>query len=126
MEETRKSAIFNRRLQFGALMLLTVALTLALCSFFSPSATILGMPARAVAAIAGMLLVFAVAFIGYRILFSNLPQDDGKYNADAISKVEDIASTRPLGKLAKIKYSQRKPKGKGVPYEGLFSGKDQD
>jgi len=116
---SRSQAINSRRIQFVFLLLLVVAAVVMLASSDLGKGSVFGIPMKAVYGFVGMVLVIVVAVSGQKALFSNIPdgESDGR---DVMSKAEDVASEKGLGRLAEIKYAKRRQKAGSVPFEGMF------
>ncbi len=121
---SRQQAITSRRLQFVFLILLVVAAVVMLANSDLGKGSIFGISMKAVYGFVGMVLIIVVAVSGQKTLFSNLPDDEPATGRDAISKAEDVASEKGLGRLAEIKYGKRRKSREDVPFEGMFGKED--
>ncbi len=121
---TRQQAVNSRRLQFVFLILLVIAAVVMLANSDSGKGSIFGILMKAVYGVVGMVLIIVVAVSGQKTLFSNIPTDEPRLGRDVMSKAEDVASEKGLGRLAEIKYAKRRRQSDEVPFEGLFRKDD--
>jgi len=117
---SRQQAVNSRRLQFVFLILLVIAAVVMLANSDLGKGSVFGISMKAIYGFVGMVLIVVVAVSGQKTLFSNLPDDGPENGRDAMSKAEDAASERSLGRLAEIKYGKRRKTKEGVPFEGMF------
>ncbi|MFA6329091.1 MAG: hypothetical protein WCX64_00210 [Candidatus Micrarchaeia archaeon] len=121
---SRQQAVNSRRLQFVFLILLVIAAVVMLANSDSGKNSVFGISMKAIYGVVGMVLIIVVAVAGQKTLFSNLPDDEPATGRDAMSKAEDVASEKGLGRLAEIKYAKRRKSGEKIPFEGLFRKDD--
>jgi len=122
---SRSQALDSRRLQFVFLLLLVVAAVVMLAGSDLGKGSVFGISMKAVYGFVGMVLIVIIAVSGQKMFFSNIPADEPGQGRDVMSKAEDVASEKGLGRLAEIKYGKRRKSAEDVPFEGMFGKKGE-